>query len=195
VLGDLDQDTRTDWKKLKDELTSRFDATTRPDHCKSEFMGRRKKDSEIYLELGNTIRSLDRKAHPSLTSKVRDELAKDQFLRALEKTELALRVRHANPKSLDEATRMTLEWEAVERDVKGKNENSEKLVAAATSDDDGACASVIQKSDKSNQVIDLMTEMFKEMREDRQFRSKPRQDQRGRGTEDTRYRSKVLDMQ
>lgn len=188
ALGDLDQDTRTDWKKLKDELTSRFDATTRPDLYKSEFMGRRKKDSETYLELGNAIRSLARKAYPSLTSKVRDELAKDKFLRALDKTELALRVRHTNPKSLDEAIRMTLEWEAVERDVRGKNENSEKLVAAAASDDYGACASVAQKSDKSDQLIDLMTEMLKEMREDRQFRSKPRQDQRGRGTEDTRYR-------
>ena len=81
-------------------------------------MGRRKRDFETYLELGNAIRSQARTAYPSLTSNVRDELAKDQFLK---KSELTLRVRRANPKSLDEAIRMTLEWEAVEQDVRGKN--------------------------------------------------------------------------
>ena len=115
ALSDLDDETKKDWEKLKTELTTRFDTTTRPDLYKSELMGRKKKPSETYLEMGNSIRTLARKAYPTLSNNVRDELAKDQFLRGLDKTELALKVRHANPKTLDEAIRMALESEAVEK--------------------------------------------------------------------------------
>ena len=112
VLSDLDDDTKKKWAKLKAKLTARFDTTTRLDLYKSEFMGRRKKPSETYLEMGNSIRTLARKAYPSLSNNVRDELAKDQFLRGLDKTELALKARHANPKTLDEAIGMTLECQS-----------------------------------------------------------------------------------
>ena len=166
-------------KKLKDELTKRFDTTTRPDLYKSELMGRKRKESESYLELGNAIRTLAHKAYPSLSNTVRDELAKDQFLRALDKSELALRVRHANPKTLDEAIRMTLEWEAVERDVAGKFQTTDKTTVAAVNEDQGACASV-GKQDKTEQLIDMMTEMLKIMKEDRQH-NKQSQERERRG--------------
>lgn len=167
ALSDLDDATKANWTTLKGELTKRFDTTTRPDLYKSEFMGRKKKGSETYLELGNAIRTLARKAYPSLSNIVRDELAKDQFLRALDKPELALRVRHANPKTLDEAIRMALEWEAVEKDVTGKYGPSDKTTMATVQEDQGACASV-GKQDKTEQLLDMMTEMLKIMKEDRE---------------------------
>lgn len=181
ALSDLDDETKKDWTKLKAELTARFDTTTRPDLYKSEFMGRKKKSTETYLEMGNSIRTLARKAYPALTNKVRDELAKDQFLRGLDKTELALKVRHANPKTLDEAIRMTLEWEAVEKDVKDTNTTAEQKVSAMVSDTEpAACASVSQS--KTDELIGLMTEMMKMMKEDRErVRQPPRFQRRGRG--------------
>lgn len=105
ALSDLVAETKKDWKKLLAELGTRFDTTTRPDLYKSELMGRKKKDTESYLELGNSIRTLARKAYPSLSNAVIDELAKDQYLRGLDKTELALKVRHANHKTLTGGSR------------------------------------------------------------------------------------------
>ncbi|VDI48101.1 Hypothetical predicted protein [Mytilus galloprovincialis] len=180
VLSDLDDDTKKDWTKLKAELTARFDTTTRPDLYKSEFMGRRKKPSETYLEMGNSIRTLARKAYPSLSNNVRDELAKDQFLRGLDKTELALKVRHANPKTLDEAIRMTLEWEAVEKDVKDTNTAPEQKILATMTEETGACASI--NPSKTDELIGLMTEMMKLMKEDKERTTvSSRYQPRGRG--------------
>ncbi|CAC5374935.1 unnamed protein product [Mytilus coruscus] len=132
----------------------------------AEIMGRRKKPSETYLEMGNSIRTLARKAYPSLSNNVRDELVKDKFLRGLDKTELALKIRHANPKTLDEAIRMTLEWEAVEKDVKDTNTASENKILATMTEETGACASI--NLSKTDELIGLMTEMMKLMRKDKE---------------------------
>ena len=180
ALSDLDTETKKDWKKLRTELGTRFDTTTRPDLYKSEFMGRKRKETESYLELGNSIRTLARKAYPSLSNSVRDELAKDQFLRGLDKTELALKVRHANPKTLDEAIRMTLEWEAVEKDVKNLNKGPEPKVLAVKSEENvGACANIA--SNKTDELIGLMSEMLKMMKDDREAGQFDGGQRRGRG--------------
>lgn len=181
ALSDLADDTKKDWAKLKSELAARFDITTRPDLYKSELMGRKKRPNETYLELGNSIRTLARKAYPTLPNNVRDELAKDQFLRGLDRTELALKVRHANPKTLDEAIRMALEWEAVERDVKGTNTVADQKVTAMMSEvEPTTCASVSQS--KTDELIGLMTDMMKMMKEDREKARQPSGYQRrGRG--------------
>ena len=69
----------------------------------SEFMARHTLSSESYYDLANSIRSLARKAYPTLPSNVRDELEKDQFFRALDKVDLAIKVKHGKPATLDEA--------------------------------------------------------------------------------------------
>lgn len=51
-------------------------------------------------------------------------------------------MRHANPKTLDEAIRMTLEWEAVEKDVKDTNTAPEQKILATMTEETGACASI-----------------------------------------------------
>jgi len=71
ALSDLDTETKKDWKKLTTELGTRFDTTTRPDLYKSEFMGRKKKRDRKLLRMGNSIRTLARKAYPSLSISVR----------------------------------------------------------------------------------------------------------------------------
>ena len=88
---------------MKSELERRFGRCTRPDLFKSEFLAKRKSTSEKYLELGNSLRSLARKAYPTIPNNVRDELANDQFLRIIQNPEMAIKVRQANPKTLAEA--------------------------------------------------------------------------------------------
>ncbi|CAC5421949.1 unnamed protein product [Mytilus coruscus] len=73
-------------------------------------------------------------------------------------SELALKVRHVNPKTLDEAIRMTLEWEAVEKDIKDTNTSSEHKILATMTEETGACASF--NPSKTDELIGLMTEMM-----------------------------------
>ena len=96
-------------------------------------------------------------------------------MRCLDKTELALKATHANPKSLDKAIRMTLEWEAVEKDVKHLNKGPEPKVLAVNSEENvGACANIA--SNRTDELIGLMSEMLKMMKDDRETRQR-----RGRG--------------
>ena len=161
ALHDLEEDVRKDWALLKPCLKARFDRSTRPDLYKSEFLARRKKGDESYLELGNAIRSLAGKAYSNVAVQVRDELARDQFLRALDKADLALRVRHENPKTLDDAIRMAVEWEAIERDVK-RDTSSINVVS------EGACAAV--GVEKNDELVGLMKDMMALMKEELESR-------------------------
>ena len=161
VIHDLDQATKTNWNQLKSELERRFGRCTRPDLFKSEFLAKRKSTSETYLELGNSLRSLARKAYPTIPNNVRDELAKDQFLRIIQNPEMAIKVRQANPKTLDEAIRMTVEYKAVEKDVKGTKVGSEVNAIHTTE----------KKSESENtELVGLMREMMTFMKEEREFR-------------------------
>ena len=185
VFNDLEEDVKTNWNTLKVELKKRLDTTTSPDLYKSEFMSRRKLSTENYHDFGNAIRTLARKAYPSLPSNVRDELAKDQFLRGLEKIDLVIKVKHEKPESLDEAVRMAVEWEAVELDVKssegGATAKDSQCSAATVA---GANQNVTAASvDKTEELMGLMKDMISLMKDERGDRSFPssRGVARGRG--------------
>ena len=47
ALSGLETETKKDWTKLTTEFGTRFDTTTRPDLCKSEFMGGKKKRPKV----------------------------------------------------------------------------------------------------------------------------------------------------
>ena len=53
-------------------------------------------------------------AYPNIEAKFRDELARDQFLDALDSREFRLKVRQSRPKSLDEAVDIAAEIETME---------------------------------------------------------------------------------
>ncbi|MES9880792.1 MAG: hypothetical protein ABW185_07920 [Sedimenticola sp.] len=156
ALRDIDSEYKDNYDDLKQELYKRFATVKRPDLCKSELLSRRKLAGESYLQLSNSIRSLAVKAYPDLPSNIRDELAKDQFVRALEGVELSLKIRHANPKTLDEAVRMTLEWEAVERDVKYSQGKSS--TTAVVQPDRGAAAGS-GHSDGTSELMSVMKDL------------------------------------
>jgi hypothetical protein len=57
------------------------------------------------LDLGNRVCTLARKAYPDINAKLRDELARDQFVRSLENVEMVLKLRHCMPETLDDEIR------------------------------------------------------------------------------------------
>ena len=74
---------------------------------------------------------------------------------------MTIKVRQANPKTLDEAIRMTVEYEAVEKDVKGTNVGSEANAIHTTEK---------KKESENTELVSLMREMMTFMKEEREFR-------------------------
>ncbi|ESO93350.1 hypothetical protein LOTGIDRAFT_161915 [Lottia gigantea] len=67
----------------------------------------------------------------------------------------ARKVRHMNPATLDDAVRMSIEWEAVERDVRNQSANKPTPVV---SDLTGAVGG--QTTSKTDELISLMTKLL-----------------------------------
>lgn len=57
------------------------------------------------------------KAYHEIDVKLRDELAGDQFIKALDNVELALalKLKHSLPKTLDNAIQMAIDWQIAEK--------------------------------------------------------------------------------
>ncbi|ESO90373.1 hypothetical protein LOTGIDRAFT_164300 [Lottia gigantea] len=158
VFNDIEPGAKREWILLEDELKRRLDGTRRPDLYKSEFLTRIKKSDEGYLDFSNALRILARKEYPIVSVGIRDELARDQFLRGLGGVDISLKVRHMNPATLDDAVRMSIEWEAVERDVRNQSANKPTPVV---SDLTGAVGG--QTASKTDELISLMTKLLSGM--------------------------------
>ncbi len=114
VYMDLDLASKADFDSLSEALATRFRSTTDQELYKSQFLSRHREAGEALPKLGNAIRVLAGKAYSEVPGKIRDELARDQFIRALDNGKLVLELRHHLPKTLDDAIRVAIEWENVE---------------------------------------------------------------------------------
>ncbi|KAK3090728.1 hypothetical protein FSP39_014127 [Pinctada imbricata] len=117
---ELDEDTRNNWQRLQEILTKRLESSQNPELYKSQLLSRKREQGESITTLGNAVRSLARKAYPALDAQTRDELARDQLIRALPNQKLVLHIRHHMPKTLDDAMKMAIEWEAIESEVSSR---------------------------------------------------------------------------
>lgn len=161
VYKELDTEVKSDWANLCSTLEKRFKTVTQTQHYKTKFLSTAKSRGESLLDLGNRIRSLGRKAYPNLEAKLRDELARDQFVRSLDNLEMTLKIRHQMPETLDDAIRMAIDWQTVEQDVR-KVQDSVK-----TSEPNEACCAGMQHPD--SQLHNMMKEMLTLMKEDRDY--------------------------
>ena len=150
----LEEAIRQDWVALKDALGSRLDSPSTPELSKSEFLARSRKSNESIIEFGNCVRHLARQAYSTLSATVRDELAKDQFIRGLSDRDMVIRLRQSKPVSLDDAIKLALEYETICIDVDNSvPKNSPKMVASASS--------------SNSKLEEMMAEMLTLMKDER----------------------------
>ena len=161
VFKELDSAVKGNWGDLCDILEKRFKTVTQSQHYKTKFLSTTKSSGESLLDLGNRIRSLARKAYPKLDAIMRDELARDQFVRSLDDIEMTLKIRHQMPATLDDAIRMAIDWQTVEQDVRKGNDSAPK-----TSESSEACCAGIQPPEVP--LYTMMKEMLTMMKEDRE---------------------------
>ena len=192
VYQDLEAGVKTDWTNLCATLEKRFKTTKQPQFYKTKFLTTKQQPNDTILDLGNRIRTLARKAYPTLNAELRDELARDQFVRYLNNVEMTLKLRHNMPATLDDAIRMAIDWQTVELDVrKDKLHNQLDVKDHGTEESKSAeaCSAVAQE----NSLMLMMNEMLTMMKEDREEARRTRGQYamgggRGRGRSENNYR-------
>ena len=112
ILSDLRPEQRRDYDHLVSVLTARFEPINQTELYRAQIKGRLRKKSESVQELAQDIKRLVRRAYPQASSYLRDQIARDCFMDALNEHELEWFVYQGKPKTVDEATQLALEYEA-----------------------------------------------------------------------------------
>lgn len=104
---------REDYGALVGALQRRFGQFNQPGVLRAELTNRRRQPGEPLRVLANDIETLARRAYAHMPIIVQNELARDQFIRALSPRELRVQTQLAHPSSLQEALELAVEREAV----------------------------------------------------------------------------------
>ena len=135
ILSDLESHERTHYPSLKRALCDRYDAENQCQIFKAQLKGRVRKNNESLSELAHDISKLVRKAYIELTPKMKDTIAKDTFIETLSDRELELAVFQGNTKSLQDAVKGAIEYEAFRSTRQRKSLGSVREYVSQTSDD------------------------------------------------------------
>ncbi len=111
VYTDLCAEKRNNYASVVKSLKNRFDRSDQTELFKVQLRARVRKSGENLSELASAIRRLTNRAYPGVPVVVREDLAKDQFIEALDSRHTRLEIRRRKPTSLDEALSMTMEEE------------------------------------------------------------------------------------
>jgi len=111
VLWDYGAEITNSLSSLVKLLKERFGGTMRADKYRLELRGRKRKPSESLEVLHRDIRRLIVLAHPDLDSRAREVMACDYFVQSIAEPDLVLKIREANPSTLDEALHVALRQE------------------------------------------------------------------------------------
>ncbi|MES9970274.1 MAG: hypothetical protein ABW092_09585 [Candidatus Thiodiazotropha sp.] len=120
VLGDLNQAQRTDFTALTSALAARFEPVQQSELYRAKIKSRIRRKGEPIVELAQDIRKLIRLAYPSATADVREQLSKDCFIDALNDHDLEWAVLQGKPRSVEDALKLALEYEAFQRGRRGR---------------------------------------------------------------------------
>ncbi len=112
VLTDLDPEQRESYGSLVAALSARFEPSNTAEIFRAKLKGRVRGKTETLTELAHHIRHLTRKAYPSVGMQVREHLALESFIEALNDGELEWFVFQTKPQSIDQAVETALEYEA-----------------------------------------------------------------------------------
>ena len=120
VLGDLNQEQRTHFTALNSALAARFEPVQQSELYRAKIKSRVRRRAEPIVELAQDIRKLIRLAYPSATADVREQLSKDCFIDALNDHDLEWAVLQGKPRSVEDALKLALEYEAFQKGRHGR---------------------------------------------------------------------------
>ena len=112
ILSDLQPSERRDYKELVFALKARFEPENQTQLYRALLKTRLRKTDESLPALAQDIRKLVRFSNPTAPADIRETLAKDCFLDALNDKEIELAVFQSQARGLHEALRVAVEFEA-----------------------------------------------------------------------------------
>ena len=112
VFTDLDTGDRQNYSKLVRALTDKFEPENQHELFRAQMKSKVRKPNEELTKLAQDIRRMTCKAYPTASQDVRETLAKNCFVDALQDHNLEVFIFQAKPVSLDEALKAALEYEA-----------------------------------------------------------------------------------
>ena len=113
VYTDLPVEKRTHYASVVHSLRNRFDRSHQTELYKVQLRARVRQSGENLSELASAIRRLTNRAYPEIPVEVREDLAKDQFIEALDSHQTRLQIRRRKPVNLDEALTLAIEEETL----------------------------------------------------------------------------------
>ena len=118
IVTDIEPEKRLNYDRLVIALTSRFEPANQANMYKSQMNSYYRKPGQTLPEMAQEIRRITRLAYPTAPIEIRDQLAKDCFVRAVNDPKIQLSIFQREPKSIDDCVRFGLDYEAFVVDQK-----------------------------------------------------------------------------
>ena len=141
-------------------LKENFDRPESISTYRQKFQARRRKPGETLTALRHELVKLAREAYPEASEGMIDDLAKDQFITALESQHLRMQVRRGSPMSLEEAFRIATEEEKLWKEEESQfslRRNTSSVFTERFEQDQS------DRIEKMEQQIDLLTQLVKDL--------------------------------
>ena len=137
LLSDMPCEMRHSYVQLTQHLSARFESQGRTDLFRTQLKSRVRRTGESLPELPQAITRLVLRAYPQATVELREIMAMDYFIDALQDGDIRLRLKQGKPTSITEAVNMTIELEAFQLAEKNRMMSRVRgYVRMSTVDDD-----------------------------------------------------------
>ena len=114
ILVDMEATSRLDYDALAQRLTMRYEPEDLTAMYQSQLKTRKRKRNESIPEMVQDLNRLVRKAFPAADEGTRNSLAVSSLLSALDDRQQELFVYQGNPKTVEEAGKLAMSYEAFE---------------------------------------------------------------------------------
>ncbi|XP_060600413.1 uncharacterized protein LOC132753887 [Ruditapes philippinarum] len=112
LLSEMNERERRDFNSLEEKLKARFGSENKAEVFRTQLKTRTRGKNETIPEMAQSIRKMTRQAYPTASQDVIEALALDNFIDALNDSDIRLRLREIAPKNIFEAEKTAVRMEA-----------------------------------------------------------------------------------
>ena len=112
LLNELNPRERRDFNSLVEKLQTRYGSENKSEVFRTQLKTRTRSKTESISELAHAVKKMTRQAYPTGSPDVIESLAIDNFIDALNDSEIRLRLSEVSPKNLSEAQKIAIRMEA-----------------------------------------------------------------------------------
>lgn len=116
----MNQEQRAHFTAFTSALAARFEPVQQSELYRAKIKSRVRRRAELTVKLAKDIRKLIRLAYPSAIADVREQLSKDCFIDALNDHDLEWAILQGKPRSVKDALKLALEYEAFQKGGRGR---------------------------------------------------------------------------